>query len=45
MENLTNKRFGQFGYTNRYTSVPFYYDTNYKRDVSGIGQQMSLNNT
>lgn len=41
MENLKNKKYNQFAYTSRYTSVPYFYDTIAKREVYGIGTQMS----
>jgi hypothetical protein len=43
MEKLTNKRFNSFDYTSRYTSVPYFYDTEAQTDVYGIGTQMSPN--
>lgn len=41
MEKLTNKRFNTFDYTCRYTTVPYFYDTEAQSDVYGIGTQMS----
>ena len=41
MEKLINKRYNSFDYTSRYTSVPFYYDTEAQEDIYGIGTQMS----
>ena len=41
MEKLINKRYNNFDYTSRYTSVPFYYDTETQEDIYGIGTQMS----
>ena len=41
MEKLINKRYNNFDYTSRYTSVPFYYDTEAQKDIYGIGTQMS----
>ena len=41
MEKLTNKRYNSFDYTSRYTTVPYFYDTETHTDVYGIGTQMS----
>ena len=40
MDKLKNKRYGSFNYTSRYTGVPYYYDTEAKRDVFGLGKPM-----
>lgn len=41
MEKLINKRYNNFDYTCRYTSVPYYYDTEKQEDIYGIGTQLS----
>jgi nucleoid-associated protein YgaU len=41
VEKLTNKRYNSFDYTCRYTTVPYFYDTEAQTDVYGIGTQMS----
>lgn len=41
MEKLTNKRYNSFDYTCRYTTVPYFYDTETQTDVYGVGTQMS----
>lgn len=41
MDKLTNKRYHNFDYTSRYTSVPYFYDQDKQLDVYGIGTQMS----
>lgn len=45
MEKLTNKRYNTFDYTCRYTTVPYFYDTETQSDVYGIGTQMSSQTT
>ena len=45
MEKLTNKRYANYNYTNRYTGVPYYYDTKKNREVYGIGAQLSKINS
>ena len=40
MDSLTNKRFENYNYTSRYTSVPYFYDTKNDRDIYGIGYNM-----
>ena len=41
MEKLTNKRYNSFDYLSRYTTVPYFYDSEHQSDVAGIGTQMS----
>ena len=41
MEKLTNKRYNNFDYICRYTSVPYFYDTENKKEIYGIGTQMN----
>lgn len=41
MEKLINKRYNSFDYPCRYTTVPYFYDTETKQDIYGIGMQMS----
>lgn len=41
MDTLKNKTYENYGYKSRYTHVPYYYDTLRKRDVYGIGSNMS----
>lgn len=43
MEKLTNKRYNNFEYTCRYTTVPYYYDTEKQDTIYGIGAQMNPN--
>ena len=43
MDKLQNKRYMQFDYTSRYTGIPYYYDTEAKRDVYGIVKPMLKN--
>lgn len=40
MDKLVNKRYFTYDYPNRYTGVPYFYDTVTKQDVFGIGQQI-----
>lgn len=37
MDNLINKRYKSYDYTCRYATVPYFYDTFYKKDIYGIG--------
>lgn len=41
MDKLINKRYNNFNYVSRYTTVPYFYDTETKTDIYGIGTQMS----
>lgn len=41
MEKLINKRYNNFDYISRYTTVPYFYDTENQRDIYGIGTQLS----
>lgn len=41
MDKLTNKRYNNFDYISRYTTVPYFYDTEKQSDIYGIGTQMS----
>ena len=41
MEKLTNKRYNNFDYLCRYTTVPYFYDPENQTDIYGIGTQMS----
>ena len=43
MDTFKNKRYGQFNYISRYTGVPYYYDTQAKKDVYGTGKPMLKN--
>ena len=43
MDILKNKKFAQFGYTSRYTGVPYYYDTIREKEIYGIGNPMTKN--
>jgi hypothetical protein len=45
MEKLTKKRFNQYDYICRYTGVPYYYDKVTGREVMGIGEQFSKENS
>ena len=40
MDTLKNKRFAQFNYTCRYTSIPYYYDKLADKEIFGIGKPM-----
>lgn len=40
MDKFKNKRYGQYNYTSRYTGIPYYYDTEAKRDVYGLSKPM-----
>jgi hypothetical protein len=37
MDTLKNKVYVNFDYLSRYSSVPYYYDTLYDREIFGIG--------
>ena len=41
MEKFIKKRYNTFDYPCRYTSVPYFYDTEAQVEVYGIGTQMS----
>ena len=41
MEKLINKRYTNFDYPCRYTTVPYFYDTETQNDIYGIGTQLS----
>lgn len=43
MDILTNKRFNQFDYVCRYSGVPYYYNTEDKRDIMGLSKNMLKN--
>ena len=45
MNDLRNKKFNQFSYTSRYTSVPYFYNKRLGREWYGIGEQMLKNNS
>jgi hypothetical protein len=40
MEKLSNKKYNQYDYLCRYTGVPYYYDSEKKKEVCGIGEQL-----
>lgn len=40
MDTLKNKTYESYNYLNRYTDVPYYYDTIAGRYVYGIGSQV-----
>lgn len=42
MDKLTNKRFETFDYLSRYTGVPYYYDTQKKKDVYGLSRKVDF---
>ena len=42
MKKLTNKRYNSFDYTCRYSTVPYFYDTEKQSDVFGIGSQINF---
>lgn len=41
MDKLKNRRVATYEYINRYAGVPYYFDTEKRRDVFGIGKQIS----
>ena len=43
MDTFTKKRYATFNYTNRYTGMPYYYDTKAQKDVFGIVKPMIKN--
>ena len=43
MDILKNKQYEQFDYLSRYSSVPYYYNTEDKKYIYGIGQQLDKN--
>lgn len=45
MDKLINKKYANYNYTSRYISVPYYYDTEAKRYVYGIGEQFNRDST
>ena len=42
MDELKNKNYIQYDYISRYSSVPYYYNTKYKKELYGIGTSMKL---
>lgn len=40
MDRLKNKQYKDYNYVSRYTTVPFYYDTQTGKNVYGIGSAM-----
>lgn len=40
MDTLKNKRYANYDYTARYTTVPYYYDTLCDKEIYGIGTNM-----
>lgn len=45
MDILTNKVYNYFEYFSRYADVPSYFNTVDKRDICGIGLQLSKDTT
>lgn len=43
MDTFTNKRYYTANYTSRQTGIPYYYDTEAERDVSGLAKPMLKN--
>jgi hypothetical protein len=43
MRKLINKKYESYDYTSRYTTVPYYYDSQKKRMIYGIGQPLTAN--
>ena len=43
MDKLKNRRYGNFNYISRYTGVPYYYDTESKKDIYGLIKPMLKN--
>lgn len=45
MDDLKNKRYGQFDYISRYTGIPFYYNKRDGKDMYGLSKNMFKNTT
>lgn len=45
MDILINKKYESYNYINRYTDVPYYFNTVDKKYIYGIGTQMLKNTT
>ena len=43
MDTLKNKKYANFDYLSRYTSVPYYYDTTSSKEIYGIGTNLKTN--
>ena len=43
MDDLKNKRYGQFDYTSRYTGIPYYYNKRDEKDMYGLSKNMIKN--
>lgn len=45
MDILKRKSYNSYNYLNRYSSMPYYYNTVDAREIYGTGKQMSKNNS
>ena len=43
MDTLKNKTYANFDYLNRYSSIPYYYDTLQNKQIYGIGTNLKNN--
>lgn len=43
MDTLKNKNYATFNYLNRYTNVPYFFDTLSEKDIYGIGTNLKNN--
>lgn len=43
MDILSNKSYKDFDYTCRYSSIPYYYNTEDQKYIYGIGTQLKTN--
>ena len=43
METFKNKNYNTYSYLNRYTYVPYYYDTLTNKEIYGIGTNLKTN--
>lgn len=43
MDTLTNKSYYDFDYLSRYSTIPYYYDSLFDRELYGIGTNMQKN--
>lgn len=43
MDKLTNKQYKSYNYRSRYSSTPYYYDKETRREIFGIGEAFNKN--
>lgn len=43
MDKLTNKQYNSYNYNSRYSSTPYYYDLENKKEIFGIGEAFNKN--